>query len=224
MDANSILLGDDTEMLPETYVIFITENDVLEGALPIYHIDRTIKETGALFHDKAHIIYVNGEIKGDIPLGRLMHNLSCADPDDMNYKELADRARYFKRDKEGQEIMSKAMSDIVKPVYTDRYLMPAEIKKAVSECSMDKIGEIRDEMKALGPIFDKLEHAPAEDKILPFSSDTFQLTQGEEKIMKQEGYLRKDNDRYYLPEIIRHALKFKYGKGARPKVLSLLLK
>lgn len=57
-----------------------------------------------------------------------------------------------------------------------------------------------------------------------FSSDTFQLTQGEEKIMKQEGYLRIDNDRYYLPEIIRHALKFKYGKGAHPKVLSLLLK
>ena len=102
--------------------------------------------------------------------------------------------------------------------------MPTEIKKAVSECSTDKIGEIRDEIKALGPIFDKLEHAPAEDKILPFSSDTFQLTQGEEKIMKQEGYLRIDNDRYYLPEIIRHALKFKYGKGVRPKVLSLLLK
>lgn len=120
--------------------------------------------------------------------------------------------------------LEKATVNAGKPVYTDRYLMPTEIKKAVSECSTDKIGEIRDEMKALGPIFDKLEHAPAEDKILPFSSDTFQLTQGEEKIMKQEGYLRIDNDRYYLPEIIRHALKFKYGKGARPKVLSLLLK
>lgn len=42
--------------------------------------------------------------------------------------------------------------------------------------------------------------------------------------MKQEGYLKIDNDRYYLLEIIRHALKFKYEKGARPKVLSLLLK
>ncbi len=31
MDANSILPGDDTEMLPETYVVFITENDVFEG-------------------------------------------------------------------------------------------------------------------------------------------------------------------------------------------------
>ena len=102
--------------------------------------------------------------------------------------------------------------------------MPAEIKKAISECSAGKIDEIRDEIKALGPIFDKLEHAPSDNKVLPFSADTFHLTQAEEKILKQEGYLKIDNERYYLPEIIRHALKFKYGKGARPKVLSLLLK
>ena len=102
--------------------------------------------------------------------------------------------------------------------------MPGEIKKAVSECSNDKIAEIRDEIKALGPIFDKLENAPAEDRVLPFSGDTFNFTQAEEKIMRQEGYLRIDNDKYYLPEIIRHALKFRYGRGARPKVLSLLRK
>ena len=120
--------------------------------------------------------------------------------------------------------LEKATVNAGKPVYEDRYLMPTEIKKAVSECSADKIGEIKDEIKALGPIFDKLENASSESKVLPFSSETFGLTQAEEKIMKQEGYLRIDNERYYLPEIIRHALKFKYGKGARPKVLSLLLK
>lgn len=120
--------------------------------------------------------------------------------------------------------LEKATDNVGKPVYEDRYLMPTEIRRAVSECSTDKIGEIKDEIKALEPIFDKLENAPEESKVLPFSSDTFNLTQAEEKIMKQEGYLKIDNDRYYLPEIIRHALKFKYGKGARPKVLSLLFK
>lgn len=120
--------------------------------------------------------------------------------------------------------LEKATANVGKPVYADRYLMPTEIKKAVSDCSYGKIREIRDEIKALGPIFDKLENAPVDIKVLPFSSDTFNLTQGEEKIMKQEGYLRVENEKYYLPEIIRHALKFKYGKGARPKVLSLLLK
>lgn len=120
--------------------------------------------------------------------------------------------------------LEKATVNTGKLVYPDRYLMPVEIKKAVSECSIDKIGEIKDEIKALGPIFDKLESISEENKVLPFSNNIISLTQGEEKIMKQEGYLRVENDKYYLPEIIRHALKFKYEKGARPKVLSLLLK
>ncbi len=42
-----------------------------------------------------------------------MHDLSCADPDDMNYKELADRARYFKKDEEGRKIMSKIMEQLL---------------------------------------------------------------------------------------------------------------
>lgn len=120
--------------------------------------------------------------------------------------------------------LDKATANVGKSVYPDRYLMPVEIKKAVSECSNEKIGEIREEIKALGPIFDKLENAPAESKVLPFSGETFNLTQSEEKIMRQEGYLQIQNDKYYLPEIIRYALKFKYSKGARPKVLSLMLK
>lgn len=113
MDANAILPGDDTEYLPETYVIFITENDVLGKNLPIYHIDRRIEETGELFGDEAHIIYVNGQIKDDTPLGKLMYDLGCTNPDDMNYKELAERARYFKIDKEGKRAMSKIVEDIV---------------------------------------------------------------------------------------------------------------
>lgn len=137
MDANSILPGDDTELLPETYVIFITESDVLEGKLPIYHIDRMVKETAKAFEDKAHIIYVNGEVKDDTPLGRLMQDLSCTDPDDMNYKELADRARYFKRDKEGQKIMSKIMEEIV----NEEKIEAAKRMLDDGELSVDKIAK-----------------------------------------------------------------------------------
>ena len=32
--------------MPETYIIFITSNDVLKGGLPVYTIERTIQETG----------------------------------------------------------------------------------------------------------------------------------------------------------------------------------
>ena len=47
IDANALKSGEDYKNLPETYVIFVTENDVLKGGRPIYHIERTNVETGA---------------------------------------------------------------------------------------------------------------------------------------------------------------------------------
>ena len=108
--------------------------------------------------------------------------------------------------------------------YLDRILMPIEIRNAVSICSKEKISETKAEYESLKPIFEKLEKLPSEKKILPLSLESDALTANEEKIMMQEGYLTKDGGKLYLPEIIRHALGFKYEKGARPRVLSLLLK
>ena len=59
LDANLTRKGDAYDTLNETYVIFITENDVLRGGLPIYHINRIIEEMWKDFGDVAHIIYVN---------------------------------------------------------------------------------------------------------------------------------------------------------------------
>ena len=77
LDANVTEPGKDYNSLNETYVIFITERDVLGDGLPIYHIDRTIRETGKLFGDESHIIYVNSQIKDETALGKLMHDFSC---------------------------------------------------------------------------------------------------------------------------------------------------
>ena len=120
--------------------------------------------------------------------------------------------------------LQNATSTLGKNTYPDRYIMPTEIKNAVQKCSKAKIEEIKQEMAALRPILQELEDAPADKKVLPFKADTFNWNVNQEKILKQEGFLIVDNDKYYLPEIIRHALGFKYEKGARPKVLSLLLK
>jgi hypothetical protein len=93
-------------------VIFITEKDHLGKGLPIYHIERTITETGEIFDDKAHIIYVNAEIVNDTPLGKLMHDFRCTDYRDMNYPVLSERVRYFKEDEEGVSSMCRAMEQM----------------------------------------------------------------------------------------------------------------
>ena len=112
IDANVTEPGDEYEKLNETYVIFITEHDVLGDGHPIYHIDRTVRETGALFGDESHILYVNAQIKDDTALGQLMHDFSCTSAEEMHYQILADRVRYFKEDTEGVATMCKVMEDM----------------------------------------------------------------------------------------------------------------
>ena len=42
-----------------------------------------------------------------------MHDFSCNNPDDMYYKLLADRTRYFKEDEEGVAEMCELMEDLL---------------------------------------------------------------------------------------------------------------
>ena len=45
-------------------------------------------------------------------MGKLMHDFTCTDPDDMNYSVLAQRVRYFKEDTKGVTTMCKAMEEM----------------------------------------------------------------------------------------------------------------
>ena len=113
LDANALRPRDNVDKLPETYVIFITEHDVLGSGLPIYHIDRVIRETGEDFGDQTHIIYVNGENTDDTDLGWLMHDFRSKSADEMHYDVLADRVRYFKETEKGAGDMSDIMQELM---------------------------------------------------------------------------------------------------------------
>lgn len=113
LDAHLLQPNEDFGKLPETYVIFITENDVIGDGEPLYTIERQIINTGKSFDDGAHILYVNGANKdASTELGRLMHDFFCTDADDMNYSELADKVRFFKEDEKGVAAMCKVMEDM----------------------------------------------------------------------------------------------------------------
>lgn len=112
IDANITEPGDNYENLNETYVIFITEHDVLKAGRPIYHIDRMIQETNALFGDGSHILYVNAQIKDNSALGQLMHDFACTKAEEMHYPILSKRVRYFKEEQEGVATMSRIFEEI----------------------------------------------------------------------------------------------------------------
>lgn len=106
--------------------------------------------------------------------------------------------------------------------FKDRLIMPKDVKNAIGPCSRDKIDEIRSEMKHIYMILEKFMEM--DEKTLPMTLDRLQLTGDQISRLEDQGFLKISDKKYYLPEIIRLALGFKYKKGARPKVLSLLIR
>lgn len=112
IDMNTLESGQDFTELPETYVIWITEKDVLGRNQPIYHINRRIDGTDEYFTDYEHIVYVNSEIQNDTALGRLMHDFHCKKADDMYYEVLAERVRELKETPKGVMEMCKELDEL----------------------------------------------------------------------------------------------------------------
>ncbi|MEY8337642.1 hypothetical protein AALB16_06365 [Lachnospiraceae bacterium 62-35] len=118
---------------------------------------------------------------------------------------------------------TNSFSDM-KRKHLDRLIMLANIKEAIAPCSEDKLREIKSEMKNIYEILEKFLKMDADKKTLPMTLDKIDLTGEQIARLETQGFLKISDRKYYLPEIIRLALGFKYEKGARPKVLSLLVK
>ena len=109
MDANALKSGDDVGKLRDTYVIFITENDVMGGDQEVYVYGRTEKKSGWSLGDGTHIIYVNGATRSATEIGMLVHDLWCSDAAEMYFDILRKQVSQFKNSEEGRHVMCKAM-------------------------------------------------------------------------------------------------------------------
>ena len=77
MDANALTSGEDFAKLRDTYVIFITENDVMKRGQEVYSYLRIEESNGDRLRDGTHIIYVNGATRSATEIGKLVHDLRC---------------------------------------------------------------------------------------------------------------------------------------------------
>ena len=135
IDSREVSKGTLFPDLPEIYVIFITEHDVWKRGKPLYTVQRTFEDTEEVFNDGTHILYVNGECQSESPLGRLMHDFFCSDPNDMYSDVLAERVRFFKEDEKGVA----AMCNVMKEIYDDGF--------ASGEAQGEARGEVRGEIR-----------------------------------------------------------------------------
>ena len=111
----------------------------------LYRVERRIEETGELFNDGEHIIYVNGADRdSSTALGRLMHDFFCTDPDDMNYQQLAKKARFFKENEEGKAAMCKVLEDMRNETAMNEREKMAKRLIAQGKLSLEDIAEAAD--------------------------------------------------------------------------------
>lgn len=112
MDVENLDAGQEFSELPETYTIFIIEKDFYGKGVPVYPVERINTATGEPFDDGEHILYVNGEYRGDSDLGKLMYDFNCTNADDMNFELIAERTRYLKENPKGVNEMCKVIEDM----------------------------------------------------------------------------------------------------------------
>ena len=113
VDTGHFSKGEDYHTIFDTYVIFITKEDTLGGGLPIYHVSRTVKETGKSFNDGSYIIYVNGEMaNNNTALGRLVHDFSCLHSKDIYDETLKECVKRYKETEEGIKTMCTVMEEL----------------------------------------------------------------------------------------------------------------
>ncbi len=136
LDTTLLKKSEKYEKLVPTFVIFITETDVIGDGLPLHDYVMTDIYTDKVLGDNRHIIFINGDYNNkETRLGKLMHDFKCTSADDMYFDTLAKRVRHFKETEGGIQQMSKIMEEIAVLTLIDGYrdinMLETEIKQRI---------------------------------------------------------------------------------------------
>lgn len=111
--------------------------------------------------------------------------------------------------------------------WQDRVLLPAAIRRAVGDCSHEKVKEAISEINTLKLWNEQLETISDSEKSVPFDAQQMGLKPEWSKELQELGVIFEDRGkneekRFYLPESYRTGLGFSLSNAGRPKVLALI--
>ena len=107
-----------------------------KGGSTVYEEEKRFRQTGQVYTDGAHLIYVNAEVDDGSRIAKLMQYFRTADPFDDSEGELSKRVRFLKTEEGGIEIMCEIMERI-KEEGKQSGRLESSRKTA---CNLDKMG------------------------------------------------------------------------------------
>lgn len=145
VDSRMLKEGQAFRELKDSYVIFIYKHDKFRKGLPLYHVERYVGETNEQFRDGSHIIYVNGNYKGNDEIGQLMQDFREKNPECMHYTELAESVKHFKEKEGGHEEMSEIVERYINERVEER--VEERVKERVEKEKTISVQNLMNNMK-----------------------------------------------------------------------------
>jgi cellulose biosynthesis protein BcsQ len=105
--------------------------------------------------------------------------------------------------------------------WTGRLLAPTAMRRALPQCSIEKIDAITQENPPVGKLFTHLRQLPENVRKVPFSLEAAGLDLQQARLLVTNGVLFQENDQYWMPEIYRFGLNFTPSGNGRPRVVSI---
>ena len=104
--------GEKFENVPDVCVVFISRFDMFKDGIPLYHVDRVVRETGKAVDNGFEEIYVNAAVKDSSDVSALMEVFVSDDAYNDKFPLTSAGKRRYKETEEGQEIMCEIMEQL----------------------------------------------------------------------------------------------------------------
>lgn len=112
LTTNSTETGIDFKNIPDVCVIFIAKFDIFGKSLPVYHIQRTIKETGDFVDNGFEEIYVNALVRDGSEISELMEVFTEQGKYNDKFPVTSAAKHRFTETEEGVSIMCEVIQEI----------------------------------------------------------------------------------------------------------------
>jgi len=112
VDTLSAEKGTDYKNLPDVYVIFISAFDIFKQGKTIYHIQRSILETGEIVENGTHEIYVNTAIDDGSDIAKLMQYFKNSTGIHPLFEKLSSQVYHYKEIPEGGNHMASVFDEV----------------------------------------------------------------------------------------------------------------